>query len=228
MGEEASRAEVEALQGAGLKLDQHAGRDPQLEAAIQQRVVLSELLREKPALFERAFAFALVDYCGGLPLLLPGWSGRCLPGSGDCSVAAGGVGRRGCPMGWPITSPETTISTRRFCFLSRAVVVGGDRVGFPEPQGGDVVALTPWAIRKSRTESARFSERRLVIGLGAGRIGIALDLQMEPGIGEHDAGELGERDLGVRFELIAVGGEEHVAQIGDQPARGIAGRPGWY
>ena len=60
----------------------------------------------------------------------------------------------------PITSPETTSSTRRFCCRPAAVSFVATGVVSPKPFAVRISGLSPCVIRYSRTDSARCSDSR--------------------------------------------------------------------
>lgn len=59
----------------------------------------------------------------------------------------------------PMAVPLNTNSTRRFIFRPAAVVFGAIGFSCPMPFAVTLSVGTPWLIRKSRTDAARFSER---------------------------------------------------------------------
>ena len=62
----------------------------------------------------------------------------------------------------------------------------------------------------------------LVVGIAANAVGVAFDSQLEPGIGEHDAADLGQLFTRHRTQRLLARIEENVRHVDDQPASGVA------
>ena len=87
----------------------------------------------------------------------------------------------------------------------RSAVTFGRR-GWLEPLAMVTIcaAFTPALMRKSRTTSARRSERLLVVGLGAERVGVAAEGEFFAGVGFEDAGDDFQLAAGARVHLVLV------------------------
>ena len=82
---------------------------------------------------------------------------------------------------------------------------------------------TPCAIRKDLTAVGTILRELLVHHVAADAVGVALDLELQAGIGLKDSGDLGEADLGVGLQRVFAGVEEHVGHVDDEAAGGLAG-----
>ena len=97
----------------------------------------------------------------------------------------------------PITSPETMISTRRFCLRPAAVLLSATGSAWPSPFDVMMSADSPWEIRKSRTASRALSGQAHVVVRRAGGVRVAFDRKVQARMRLNDAGEFGQLELGV-------------------------------
>src|SRR6185312_8213855 len=63
----------------------------------------------------------------------------------------------------------------------------------------------------------------LVVIVGARAVGVAVDLDLQVGVGQQDAGNLGQLDFGSGLERGLVGLEQHVGHVHDEARGGVAG-----
>ncbi len=132
---------------------------------------------------------------GGLltPLGLAG-GGGCGGGAGCAGASGAGAGAGVWPgaawLGMPMDGPETTSSTRRFCLRPAAVLLSA--TGSANAIANRAHVLRGNALGEKGEEGLHgvgaLLGELLVVLLAAGVVGVALDLNLQVGMGEEDAG----------------------------------------
>ncbi len=123
----------------------------------------------------------------------------------------------------PIGSPETTISTRRFLLSAGGGVVPSDRAILTESHGAHAGLRNALLKQVVANRIGALFRKPLIVVVGADTVGVALQLDLQSGIGEQDAGNLGELLAGAGFESVAVEVEQDIVDIDDQATGGFPG-----